>query len=326
MASNHTEHYGLSQWAETDAFLREEFNGDHGRLEEALGWLAERGAEAGYHTCRLLLQHEYEGKHAGQRQGLLWDGFRTGDRVAERDDALVLAGGRVVLSGLGQSSVSFGYGVVFGASYSEKMTAAGSGYLTGFTAKIFHSGQSGAGKKLLCQVIVNGVTVHSEEVNLYFNAGETRETIVNYVRRVPVVQGDQVQYVLSNNNDSSVRAYCSSKSQSALGGTAHFTSAAGKAGSLTTAAEEMPACRGMRAWVRHSGGTVGLSVRTGEGGLYPMEAVGQQLSVNCGGGDCVEGAFRLDRALEAGPRALVLTMERGAAQTMEVYDYGAVMV
>lgn len=36
MASNYTEHYGLCQWEETDQVLREEFNQDNAKVDEAL--------------------------------------------------------------------------------------------------------------------------------------------------------------------------------------------------------------------------------------------------------------------------------------------------
>ena len=36
MASGRTEHYGLSLWESGDSFLREEFNEDHGKIDNAL--------------------------------------------------------------------------------------------------------------------------------------------------------------------------------------------------------------------------------------------------------------------------------------------------
>lgn len=41
MASNYTEHYGLCQWEATDQVLREEFNQDNQKLDEALAGKAE---------------------------------------------------------------------------------------------------------------------------------------------------------------------------------------------------------------------------------------------------------------------------------------------
>lgn len=45
MATNHTEHYGLCQWEETDAVLRTDFNQDNAKLEAALKALQDSKAE-----------------------------------------------------------------------------------------------------------------------------------------------------------------------------------------------------------------------------------------------------------------------------------------
>ena len=40
MASGQTEHYGLNQWEARDQVLREEFNADNRKLDEALAQLS----------------------------------------------------------------------------------------------------------------------------------------------------------------------------------------------------------------------------------------------------------------------------------------------
>ena len=40
MASNHTAHFGLNQWAATDPVLREDFNADNQKIEAAMGGMA----------------------------------------------------------------------------------------------------------------------------------------------------------------------------------------------------------------------------------------------------------------------------------------------
>lgn len=39
MATNHTEHYGLSQWEATDAVLRTDFNEDNAKIDAELARL-----------------------------------------------------------------------------------------------------------------------------------------------------------------------------------------------------------------------------------------------------------------------------------------------
>lgn len=57
MASNHTEHYGLSQWEKTDKVLMEDFNADNAKIDAALGALAgaaeEQGEALAAHTSAL---------------------------------------------------------------------------------------------------------------------------------------------------------------------------------------------------------------------------------------------------------------------------------
>ena len=45
MASNHTANFGLNQWAATDPVLREDFNEDNQKIEEAM---------AGFGNCRIV--------------------------------------------------------------------------------------------------------------------------------------------------------------------------------------------------------------------------------------------------------------------------------
>ncbi len=66
MASGQTEHYGLSQWAAEDSFLREEFNEDFRNIDEAIY----KGAELVF-GC--YLGQYAEGKESIQAVGL---GFR----------------------------------------------------------------------------------------------------------------------------------------------------------------------------------------------------------------------------------------------------------
>ena len=51
MASNHTQHYELSQWQATDEVVRTDFNADNAKIDAALHGLVE--ASAKYGNCRL---------------------------------------------------------------------------------------------------------------------------------------------------------------------------------------------------------------------------------------------------------------------------------
>ena len=51
MATNHTEHYGLSLWEAQDKFYHQEFNENHRKLDAALHGLAENKTEAAFSTA-----------------------------------------------------------------------------------------------------------------------------------------------------------------------------------------------------------------------------------------------------------------------------------
>lgn len=60
MASNYTEHYGLCQWEATDQVLREEFNEDNVKVDEALQAFLQKvtaveTAAAGFGNCQIYL-------------------------------------------------------------------------------------------------------------------------------------------------------------------------------------------------------------------------------------------------------------------------------
>ena len=59
MASNYTEHYGLCQWEATDQVLREEFNEDNRKVDEALSNLAS--------VLSKIVTGSYVGNGAGTR-------------------------------------------------------------------------------------------------------------------------------------------------------------------------------------------------------------------------------------------------------------------
>ena len=59
MASNYTEHYGLCQWEATDQVLREEFNEDNRKVDEALSNMAS--------ALSKIVTGSYVGNGAGTR-------------------------------------------------------------------------------------------------------------------------------------------------------------------------------------------------------------------------------------------------------------------
>ena len=81
----------------------------------------------------------------------------------------------------------------------------------------------------------------------------------------------------------------------------------------------LPACGGLRAWVRHTGGTAALAVK--QGSLqHSLTPAAQRQTVNLQGAACTESEFTLSQALTAGDYAVVLTLSLGESDTSAVYD------
>ena len=86
--STQTEHLGLHQWESSDPFLREDFNEDNQKIDEAAAQTAEKAdraleglSDASYNICNLMLQNYYEDKYTGYKKALIFDGFRNAQGV-----------------------------------------------------------------------------------------------------------------------------------------------------------------------------------------------------------------------------------------------------
>lgn len=76
MASSRTSNYGLNQWAAEDKVLREEFNGDNARLDEALAALSQP-------TFKVAVMEDYNGSadltvELGRQPAMVMVGNRLG--------------------------------------------------------------------------------------------------------------------------------------------------------------------------------------------------------------------------------------------------------
>ena len=86
--STQTEYLGLHQWESTDNFLREDFNEDNRKIDEAVGTVQEQAHQTAdtlenlsYNVCNLLLQSYYEEKYTGYKKALIFDGFRNSEGI-----------------------------------------------------------------------------------------------------------------------------------------------------------------------------------------------------------------------------------------------------
>ena len=329
MASGYTEHIGLCQWAGTDKFLREEFNGDNLRIDAALGagqaqvWnLSERLSPIQYNLYNLILQSTYEGKAGAWARGLAFDGFQDASGIAQRSEAITVGAGKLTLDRNGQGNVSLGYGgsKMETSKSTRTHTVSGNGFLTGLRFKL--SGNTTA-PAVEYTVTVNGVTSAPKSHTWSASPVSEQELTLTLPSPVEVQTGDRVSVGITCYG---WYLFYDSDGPAFLGGVLLFTPRSGTAGSVTMQPKSLPAAGGLRAWVRHSAGTVGLAVTDGAGKSRPLTAGESRNVVTMQGVACLEREYRLEEALAAGSWTVKLELSLGAAARMDVYDYGVALV
>ena len=339
MASSYTANYGLCQWAPENAFLREEFNQDNAKIDAALKAAEERAAERAqaaeakadralsglqdqsYNIYNLILQNDYEGKYTGYKKALFFDGFTDESNVAEKSSGIVISNGAAWLYRNGQSSLSLGsYGTETSLNASSaEVTAQRTGRLTGFTCKIKNGMSIEHGPSIEAVLYRNGQQVLAQEFTASVISPNTSQTqSFTFRESFPFATGDRFQL--------SLRIYISYlylTTDGDLAGTLNAQAISGTAGTITSAVTSMPLCQGAQAWVRHKGGTVGLSLKCG-GETVPLTAGDRRDTVDLlTGNTCTEQAYRLERDLPAGNWQVVLDMTLGSGEEgIQLHDYG----
>ena len=343
MASSYTANYGLCQWAPENAFLREEFNQDNAKIDAALKETEERAAERAqaaeakadralsglqdqsYNIYNLILQNDYEGKYTGYKKVLFFDGFTDESNVAEKSSGIVISNGAAWLYRNGQSSLSLGsYGTETSLNAdSVEVTAQRTGRLTGFTCKIKNGMSIEHGPSIEAVLYRNGQQVLAQEFTASVISPNTSQVqSFTFQESFPFTTGDRFQL--------SLRIYISYlylTTDGALAGTLNAQAISGTEGTISSTEVSMPACEGVQAWVRHSGGTVGMTLRCG-GETLPLTAGAQQETVDLlTGGTCIEQSYHLEQELPAGNWQVVLDAVLASGESgMQLHDYGVVLL
>ena len=319
MASGYTSNYSLCQWQGEDKFLREEFNQDNEKIDSALGQAeakADRalsGLEAAdYNIYNLLLQNEYEGKYTGYKKALLYDGFLDGSMTASMSSGVVRSQNKLTLDRTGQGDIPLGYSgqstSYVGGGSTATCTAGGSGRITGFRLKTIHE---------------QGLTATGSATWKLYKNGEqaaTAEEQVISISSVAVSKGDTFYFYIQTS--AGVHELYTT-SNGLLGGTFLITSTGTTGGTVTTPSLALPERTTLRAWVRYSGGTVGLSVQ----GAAGLVQTGTRTTTEPEGASCTEAEFLLEQSVPQDEYlSFQLIMDVGNASVMYVYDYGILLI
>ena len=328
----YTTNYRLHQWEAEDHFLRTDFNQDFAKIDAAIQSVstaaaaqasaadakAQRALDGleplGYNLCQLMLQNYYDGKHTGSKRALLFDGFVNASAVASKSSAIDLTGGRAVLWGtavgpLGAAPAGSSHVGVYYAGQSAQYPAPRTMDLTAVT--FWMSNHSAAQPSVT--VYVNGTQARTLTVSPGVNS--SMRAVRGTFSALRVQAGDKisVRVARGSGEDFSVSV---SGSGSALVCQIEGTAPYAAGGTITGISRSLsPAPASARAWVRHSGGTVSLTL-----GGKAMTRVGTRSTTNLQGEGCTESSFRLEGlSTNVTP---VLTVNGGGAPATYVYDYG----
>ena len=178
--STQTEHIGLHQWESTDPFLREDFNEDNRKIDQAVETVEKQTRQTAdslenmsYNVFNLLLQNYYEGKYTGYKKALIFDGFMDQTLISAVDNGLTWNsdGFFWLLDATGQGDFSYNWGSKCqihlnssngGTCTTGEFMPEGGGTVTAVT--LFMSGAVGCTVKL----IQDGETIGSDYLKLDF--------------------------------------------------------------------------------------------------------------------------------------------------------------
>ena len=346
MASSYTANYGLCQWAPENAFLREEFNKDNAKIDAALKAAEERAEEKAsaaedkadralsgledqsYNVYNLILQNDYEGKYTGYKKALLYDGFLD-DMDRELSTSVLLCGGSLVLGQVGQGNVNYPYGSqsTRTSGVTESKTAEGNGYVTGFTFQVYTDVSMSGTEYMPYRLSRNGEDVLTGQYALSgLSRDQTKEFKITFPKAVGLRKGDVFTFTLEA---PSTHFWITGGDRSgSLAGTLYVTPVSGSSGTVSQTQPSLPACDGLRAWVRHQGGSVSLTVQRESDEPQSLTLGGQKSAAEpLNGKVCMESSFRLDRGLAEGQFRITLAVTLGGSeQEMDVFDYGILWI
>lgn len=331
MASEYTTNYGLCQWVPEDNFIRSEFNEDNMKIDAAIkaahteantaAAAAQAAADRALadlillscNVYNLILQNHYNGKYSGYRKALLMDGFIDSGQIDTLTPGLCVdtSNRSLLLDGTGQPNLSVHYGlsnsiqIQRDATMEYKWTPTGNGVLT--LVRCMHS-QTGQISLNLGDALLGVQT-----------ATQQNGQAVEYRFSIPIYAGREYTLRFTNVSANPITFYY--QSGTGFGRQMEFTPTRATSGTMTSVAYPAEASgASARAWVRHSGEAVGLSLQSG-GVWRDFVVSGTRSTMDLNGHTCTETAFRLDTACQ-GPLRVRLKLSTELGQTQRVYDYG----
>ncbi len=141
---------------------------------------------------------------------------------------------------------------------------------------------------------------------------------------VPVAAGDSVHFTCSSLGTHYKMPIVRDSNQRIYAGYV-FQGTNATTGTVRTKGVSLPSASGVRAWVRHTGGSVALTFYNG-GNIRKMTHVGTRSTVDSNGNACTEEEFQLTSDQIAAADSLLFTLSLGSNERVELLDYGVVLL
>ena len=331
MASGYTANYGLCQWQPEDQFLREEFNQDNEKIDAALKVAEEKAetqlAAVGHDVYNLMLQNYYDGLVTGWKKALVFDGFQDRSLVADASESLFFTDKAVSLSRTAETVLGQGYSdEPSGLStwrQSAHIPVSSCGYLKQIRFKTLQESAEPRQSYLSYIVLLNYQSVQNGSVLVTFNNAPTENILP--VNNIKVKPGDLLCIHLNNNREDQL-LYRPGSGEGTLGCWFDLTPVTGESGTIITPALALPDRTSLWAWVRHTGGTLGLAVVGQDGERAAFTPVDSRTIQRLDGTSCAELELRLDQPPQSGALTFQLQMDLGENDWMQVFDYGILLL
>ena len=324
-----TPNFALNQWLGTDTFARTDFNADNLIIDSALKRLSEEVKAVdplASNLYNLILQQYYDGKYTGYKKALMFDGFMNFSNIASLSQGIYIETASsnkfLTFDNVGYSGYSTADPENLNASnvrtwVPEYCTLASSITICCFTqysnATITVTITDDSGTVVGTGTKTGGLPGLQNFVTIPFNSPVYFTAKRNYTIAVTCT----ADLTIRRATNSSV-LYFSLACSPTLKNSGSCLSKPADIGNDYTRAI---------AWVRYSGGSVGLGLIVGESELdfslaatYPARTVDDAVA-------CTEAAFELEvpEGL-SGETAVRLKLDKNGESNVQVFDYGVLLI
>lgn len=325
--STQTEHIGLHQWESTDPFLREDFNEDNRKIDQAVEAVEKQTRQTAdslenmsYNVFNLLLQNYYEGKYTGYKKALVFDGFMDNKMIQTHSDSITLHSNRLIVNAAGQENLIVEAGSEWIQSgTSPAVAAGGGGSIYGIVVSFLN--ETGNKQPVPCQVYCAARQVVS--FTFQVPTGATQQTF-ELEEEFSVSEGDQLSIQLTGLN-SQLMAKGGKISTYQLAVTFLCRSSAGSTGQMMTVPFALPGGT-VQVWLRHKDCSVALALDSTDGKHLPLTVSSAESAWNLQREACTETVFTLEQLCMEGDYTLSMEITRTGKDDGLVYDYGLLCI